>query len=85
MLTMNCDVHPLLRLMHKPEKDRDGIVLPADQQDKRTVVPIERKDWQRWLTSSIDDALSLIRLPLLDVFAHGAADPSTQVELPVVA
>ena len=84
MLTMNCDAHPLLRLMHKPETDREGNLLPADQQDKRTVVPIERENWQRWLTGSIDDALSLIRLPLLGVFAHGAADPAKQVELQMV-
>ena len=85
MLPMICDVHPFLRLMHKPETDREGNVLPADQQDKRTVVPVERENWQRWLTGSVEDGLSLIRLPLLDVFSHGAAEPSKQVELPVLA
>ena len=83
MLTMNCDAHPLLKLMHKPEKDQDGNVLPPDQQDKRTVVPIERADWDLWLNGSHDDALSLIQLPPLHRFDHGAADPTKQVDLPI--
>lgn len=36
MLTQNCDGHPLLSRFHKPDHD-----LPPEQQDKRTVVPIE--------------------------------------------
>ena len=75
MLTMNCDTHPLLRLMHKPELGADKNPLPAEQQDKRTVIPIERADWELWLTGSLNDAQSLIQLPSLSVFAHGAADP----------
>ena len=83
MLTMNCDAHPLLKLMHKPEKDKDGNVLPPERQDKRTVVPIERADWDVWLNGSVDDALSLIQLPPLHRFDHGAADPAKQVDLPI--
>jgi len=78
MLTMNCDAHPLLKLFHKPDPK-----LPPDQQDKRSVVSIERVDWDMWLNGSIDDALSLIQLPALHLFAHGAADPTKQVDLPV--
>jgi hypothetical protein len=44
MITQNCDGHPLLALMHKPEVDKDGRVLPVNQQDKRAVVPLERAD-----------------------------------------
>ena len=76
MITQNCDEHPLLRLMHKPDPK-----LAADQQDKRSVVGIEPIDWDRWLNGTVDDAMSLIRLPDIHVFAHGAADPSKNVAL----
>lgn len=42
MLTQNCDAHPLLKLMHKPEVDRaTGLELPHEKQDKRkrAVIP----------------------------------------------
>jgi len=39
MLTQNCDAHPLLNRFHKPDPK-----LPADKQDKRSVVPIEREN-----------------------------------------
>lgn len=80
MLTQNCDAHPLLKLFHKPDPK-----LPGDKQDKRAVVPIERVDWDMWLNGSIDDAMSLIQLPSLHLFAHGAADPSKQIDLPILA
>jgi putative SOS response-associated peptidase YedK len=80
MLTQNCDAHPLLKLFHKPDPK-----LPADKQDKRAVVPIERVDWDMWLNGSTDDAMSLIQLPSLHLFAHGAADASKQLDLPIVA
>jgi putative SOS response-associated peptidase YedK len=73
LLTQNCDAHPLLKLMHKPDPK-----LPPDAQDKRSVIPIEREDWSTWLRGSNEDALSLVRLPPADLFAHGAADPLQQ-------
>ena len=78
MITQNCDAHPLLNRMHKPDPS-----LPADKQDKRAVVALERIDWDRWLNGSADDALSLIQLPSLHLFKHGAADPTKQVQLPI--
>lgn len=78
MLTMNCDPHPLLKLFHKPDPK-----LATDAQDKRTVVALEPGDWDRWLNGTVDDAQSLIRLPSLHVFAHGAADPTKQVDLTI--
>jgi len=42
MLTTNCNAHPVLRLMHKPDLDDEGKPLPDDQQDKYTVVALER-------------------------------------------
>jgi putative SOS response-associated peptidase YedK len=76
MLTQNCDQHPLLALMHKPDP-----TLPPDQQDKRAVIPIEREDWDRWLNGSLEDAMSLVKLPDADLFSHGAADPGKQADL----
>jgi putative SOS response-associated peptidase YedK len=76
MLTQNCDGHSLLSLMHKPDP-----TLPPDRQDKRTVVPIERQDWQAWLLGSVDEAIALINLPDADLFVHGAADRSLQLPL----
>ena len=85
MITMNCDAHPLLKLMHKPEKDKEGTILPPEKQDKRTVVPIDAADWSLWLTGNAEDALSLFQLPPLQLFKHAAADPAKQVDLPIEA
>ncbi|KWT68576.1 protein of unknown function DUF159 [Comamonas testosteroni] len=38
------DSHPLMSRMHKPDPK-----LPADQQDKRSVIPIEVQDIDQWL------------------------------------
>lgn len=78
LLTQNCDGHPLLSLFHRPDPK-----LPADKQDKRSVVPLEREHWDRWLTGSIAEAADLIQLPAREVFHHQAADPTKQVPLPV--
>lgn len=74
MLTQNCDAHPLLNRMHKPDPS-----LPADAQDKRSVIPIERADWNTWLHGSTGEATALVRLPPVELFAHGPADPALQV------
>ena len=57
MLTINADAHPLMRRMHKPDPK-----LPADAQDKRSVIPIEMDDVACWLSGSIEEASSLLRL-----------------------
>lgn len=85
MLTQNCDGHPLLALMHKPEVDKAGEILPADKQDKRAIVPIEAARWDEWLHGSVDQAEALIQLPALEVFLHGAGDPAKNVPLPGIA
>ena len=69
MLTQNCDGHPVLGLMHRPEKDR-----PVDQQDKRSVVPIERTDWDAWLNGSQTEASALIQVPAVELLDHGPVD-----------
>lgn len=86
MITQNCDGHPLLALMHKPEVDKaTKAVLPADRQDKRAVVPIERDRWDEWLHGSVDQAEGLIQIPPLEVFSHGADDPGKNIPLPGIA
>jgi hypothetical protein len=57
MLTQNCDAHPLLRRFYKPEPS-----LPADQQDKRTVVPVDPVDFRTWLTGMNEEAAALVHL-----------------------
>lgn len=71
LLTQNCDGHPVLGRMHKPDPQ-----LPAERQDKRTVVPIERADWDTWLTGSPSQALALVRTPPASLLRHGPADPN---------
>ncbi len=77
MLTQNCDAHPLLNRMHKPDPS-----LPENQQDKRSVISIERADWETWLHGSNEEAMALVRLPPEELFAHGAADPAAQEQAP---
>jgi putative SOS response-associated peptidase YedK len=78
MITQNCDAHPLLRLMHRPDPR-----MPPDQQDKRAVVPVEREDWEQWLTGTQEQSEQLIRLPAIELFRHSAVDIENQVTLPV--
>lgn len=70
MLTQNCDGHPLLALMHKPDPKA-----APNAQDKRTVVPIERDDWDLWLHGPKEAAEALIRVPPIELFRHGPAEP----------
>ncbi|GAB1389607.1 MAG: hypothetical protein AMXMBFR78_12910 [Rubrivivax sp.] len=63
MLTINCDGHPLLSRLHKPDP-----TLPADAQDKRAVVALEPEAWSRWLEGSEQDARALLTLPPADRF-----------------
>jgi putative SOS response-associated peptidase YedK len=83
MLTINCNAHPLLSLMHRPDLDADKKPLPAELQDKRTIVPLEVGDVEHWLHGSPTEAAQLVRLPPADLYSHQAADPSQQVPLPL--
>jgi putative SOS response-associated peptidase YedK len=75
MLTQNCDAHPILSRMHKPDPN-----MPADKQDKRTVVPIERGEWEQWLRGTSEEAAQLVRLPTCEL-RHGPADPTNDFQL----
>lgn len=58
MLTINADHHPLMSRMHKPDAK-----LPAEQQDKRSVILIDREDVDAWLEAPVDEAKTLLRVP----------------------
>lgn len=75
MLTLNADAHPLLRRMHKPDPK-----LPADAQDKRSVVAIEAADVDAWLHGPPPQAAALVRLTPVAGFdaAPTAAAPRRQ-------
>lgn len=68
MLTLNADAHPLMRRMHKPDPK-----LGPDQQDKRSVVPIDFEDVDTWLFGSLAEASKLIMLSPMAVFDAGPA------------
>jgi putative SOS response-associated peptidase YedK len=80
MLTQNCDAHPLLQRMHKPDP-----ALPPDQQDKRSIVSIEPADRDTWLHGTADEAMALVKLPGVELFVHGPADPAQQVQLDMLS
>lgn len=63
MITINCDGHPLLGRLHKPDPK-----LPPDQQDKRSVVPMAPDDWSRWLQGDEDSCRTLLTAPPSDLF-----------------
>lgn len=78
MLTMHANSHPLMGRMHKPDVDRiTKVPLPFEQQDKRSVIPIEQGDVDQWLTGSMRDAKALLRLAPFEVFNAGPSVPTT--------
>ena len=66
MLTFNADEHPLMNRMHKPDPK-----LGPDQQDKRSVVPIELVDVNAWLFGTPEQAADLVRLAPVERFVAG--------------
>jgi putative SOS response-associated peptidase YedK len=73
MLTLNADAHPLMRRMHKPDPR-----LGPDGQDKRSVIPIEMADVDRWLAGTIEDATGLLKLAPMEVFEARPLTPAMQ-------
>ena len=63
MLTINADTHPLMSRMRKPDPK-----LPEDQQDKRSVIPLEPEDYDAWLAGTVADASQLLRLGAVKIF-----------------
>ena len=54
--------------MHKPDPK-----LPADQQDKRSVISIEQVDVDQWLAGTVNEAQELLRVPAVELFDAEAA------------
>ena len=54
--------------MHKPDPK-----LPTDGQDKRSVVAIELADTHTWLLGANDEAISLVRPPVVETIDAGPA------------
>jgi putative SOS response-associated peptidase YedK len=66
MLTMNADHHTLMNRMHRPDPQR-----APDQQDKRSVVPVEFESVDTWLYGTVEEAKQLIQLAPVEVFDAG--------------
>lgn len=74
MLTINADGHPLMGRMHKSELDpKTKEPLPLEQQDKRSVIPIEPADYDQWLAGTQQEAAALLRLAPVETFNAGPA------------
>jgi putative SOS response-associated peptidase YedK len=56
MLTINCDDHPMLSRLHRPDP-----ALPPDAQDKRAVVHVPPEHWDGWLRGDEGAARALLR------------------------
>jgi putative SOS response-associated peptidase YedK len=63
MVTVNCDHHPLLNRMHRPDPMR-----PDTEQDKRAVVPLARDAIDAWLFGTVEEASAALVLPLEEQF-----------------
>ena len=70
MLTRNADAHPRMSRMHKPDPK-----LGPDQQDKRSVVPIELADVDAWLHGTLEQAQTLVKLAPNEVFDAAPVGP----------
>lgn len=80
MITMNCTGHPLLGRLHKPEVDPvTKKELPADQQDKRSLIHIDPADWDQWLNGTEADARALLKLQAAEVFDQTDALRTDQI------
>lgn len=79
MLTVNADGHPWMSRMHKPDPK-----LPADKQDKRSVVAIEAVDAVAWLRSGANEQARWLHPPASELIECGpvAAERSFLLEAP---
>ena len=55
MITVNCDAHPMLSRLHKPDPK-----LPDHAQDKRSLVHVQPDNWAAWLHGAESDAAALL-------------------------
>jgi putative SOS response-associated peptidase YedK len=68
MITCNCDGHPLLGRLHKPEPG-----LPPDAQDKRSLIHVDAVNWDQWLLGTESEARDLIEPQPAAVFNQSDA------------
>lgn len=81
MLTLHANAHPLMKRMHKPEVDRKTKEpLPFEKQDKRSLVLLERADFDRWLHGTLDEAKSLFKLTPAELFDAAPEAPTSASE-----
>lgn len=73
-ITVNCDGHPLLSRLHKPDDE-----LPADEQDKRSLVHIEPHAWRQWLFGDEGQARSLLTPQPPEMFDQAEAKAMDQL------
>jgi hypothetical protein len=52
------------------------------KQDKRSVVPIERADWDTWLHGTRDQSMDLIKVPPAELLEHGPSERGNPLRLP---
>jgi putative SOS response-associated peptidase YedK len=74
VITVNCDNHTLLNRLHKPDP-----TLPADQQDKRSLVHVHREDWQTWLFATAEEAAALLVPAPEDMFDRSDAVKTDEI------
>lgn len=67
-ITVNCDSHPMLKRLHRPDPDR-----PPDAQDKRSLVHIEPEHWDAWLRGEADAAKALLSPAPVEMFDQADA------------
>lgn len=76
MLTRNCNEHPLLNRLHKP----DPKLQPGEPEDKRAVVHVEPERWEAWLLGSEKQAREVLSiLPPPDFFDPSDAQRTDRV------
>lgn len=68
LLTCNCDDHPMLAMLHKPDPQ-----LAADQQGKRSLVHLAAESRDQWLDGTVDEALQLVRPAPVEFFDQADA------------
>lgn len=71
MITQSADAHPVLSMMHRPAKEKRGVVM------------LEPGDWDAWLHGDAAQADALIKLPALGLLQSGAEKPEEESLLPV--
>ncbi|MGJ7498427.1 SOS response-associated peptidase family protein [Variovorax sp. RT4R15] len=63
MLTLKADSHPLMNRMHKPDRR-----LARDKQEKRNLIPIQRRDVDQWLAGTVEESKALLKLTPYETF-----------------